>query len=232
MKRYLSFIALVSMVLSYSCSKSSGGGGGTTPVTFQPKTTGSTWNYTLHDNGTGSNTTYTLTATANDTTVGGLTYKIFTNSSGPNEYYNQTSYDYHQFQSLGTTGVNLDFLYLKDQVAAGTTWTTNSTASITVPGIPTPVPINIKLDFKIEEKLNSYTVAGIPYNDVVKVSTVPTITTTIPGVTINTTSNIYYYYGRGVGRLYNAFDLTIAVPLASFYQSVSTTTTLNTYHIN
>ena len=179
------------------------------PATFMPLTVGSSWTYSTQTYSPAPSTgSYTIKATAKDSMVSGKTYKVFTNSSADNEYYNITNTDYFQLGNLAALNQRLELLYLKD-AAMGTTWT--ETKIITFPGIPTP--ISLPLNYSITEKGNSYTVGSKTFSDVTHVKvTIGAIT--VMGFPITPISDFNYYYARGVGRIYARTKLTITVPLA------------------
>jgi len=166
---------------------------------FMSFTTGSTWQYTFTNNPstTPVETNYTLTATANDSVANGRTYKIFTNSSGPNEYYNITGSDYYTFRKLPDLlgGTSIEVLYLKDNLGVNGTWTQ------VVPINYSGFPIQLTLNNKIAEKGITKTVSGKTYNDVTKVTT----TLSVSGLPFSITlvSDIEYYYAPKVGQIEN-----------------------------
>ncbi|MES2777719.1 MAG: hypothetical protein V4722_26305 [Bacteroidota bacterium] len=180
-----------------------------TPATFMPVTAGSSWTYStqtyLPVPSTGS---YTLKATAKDSTISGKTYKVFSNSSADNEYYNITGTDYFQLGNLAAVNQRLELLYLKE-AAVGITWT--ETKTINFPGVPTP--ISVPLNYSITEAGISYTVGAKTFSDVTHVK-ITLGTVTVMGFPITPVSDFNYYYARGVGRIYARTKLTISVPIA------------------
>lgn len=223
MKQLISLFFMASVLLVFSCKKSGSGSSGN----FQPVTTGSKWTYTDSNLTTALASTYTLTVSGVDTTINTRLYKIFSSTNGINQYFNVSGSDYYQYRGLGISGANVEFLYLKDNYNAGQTWTTNSSLNLTIPGIPLPVAVNVSILYKIEEKLATYSVNGVTYNDVVRVSSVPTFSSLLP---ITTTSNINYYYARGIGMIYSKFQLNVST--TGFGQAVDNETRLKSYTIN
>ncbi len=179
------------------------------PATFLPVKAGSSWTYTTQAYAPVPSTgTFTLKATAKDTVISSKTYKVFTNSSADNEYYNVTGTDYFQLGNLAALNQRLELLYLKD-AAVGTTWA--ETKTITFPGVPTP--INVPLNYSVTKKGISYVVGAKTFTDVTHVKiTIGTLT--VMGFPITPVSDFNYYYARGVGRIYARTKLTISVPLA------------------
>jgi len=180
-----------------------------TPASFMPLTTGSSWTYATQTYqpapATGS---YTIKATAKDSTISSKTYKVFTNTSGANEYYNVTGTDYYQLGNLAALNQSIELLYLKD-AAVGTSWT--ETKTITFPGVPTP--INVPLNCSVTETGISYTVGAKTFTDVTHVK-ITMGTLTVMGFSVTPVSDFNYYYARGIGRIYARTKLTISVPLA------------------
>lgn len=192
----------------------------TVPVTYQPITTGSEWNYTT----TGTiasgpvNVVYKLTSTSKDTASGGRTYKVFTNSAGPNEYYNKTGNDYYRISSFAALPQALDVLYLKDNQTAGASW--SETKTITIPGAPFPVPVN--LNFTIVGNKFDTSFNGNSFKEVIRVKVTPSIT----GVTIDN-NDITYLFAKDVGMIVNKVRLKVS--LASI--DVNTETKLGAFII-
>ncbi|MBP9098158.1 MAG: hypothetical protein KBF74_05030, partial [Ferruginibacter sp.] len=129
----LLFACLFSAFFAVSCKKSDDT---ITPVVekYMTLTTGSTWNYELINNTLPTSTTlYTLTALNRDSSVSGRVYRVFSNSNGPNEYYNITGdNDYYTFRNLSSViavGKKID-LYLITNQAKDFTWSQNYGFSI------------------------------------------------------------------------------------------------------
>lgn len=222
MKQLIYLFFLTSILLVFSCKKSGSDSSGN----FQPVTTGSKWTYTDSNLTTALASTYTITVSGVDTTINARVYKIFNSTNGINQYFNVSGSDYYQYRGLGFAGANIEFLYLKDNYTTGQTWTTSSSLNVTVPGVPIPVAVNVSILYKIEEKLATYSVNGVTYNDVVRVSSVPTFSSVLP---ITTTSNINYYYARGIGMIYSKFQLNVSA--TGFGQAVDNETRLKSYTI-
>ena len=225
MKKIL-FGAFASCLFLLSCSKSDN-----TPAAgdkFMSLSVGSTWNYQFINNITLASNAYTLTSSSNDTAAAGKTYHVFTNSNGPNEYYNITGSDYYRLQafSLGTTDTTLENLYLKDGAALNSTWTQAYT--LTVMG----VAVGVNVTNKIQEKGISKTVGTTTYSNVIHVVTtiaIPTLATLPGGGTI--TTDIHYYYAPKVGMIENDTKIDLIVPFVSINQHTDTKTTLTSANI-
>lgn len=175
---------------------------------FMTLTAGSSWSYKLTEDpssATPVTSNYTITATSNDSAASGRTYKVFSNSAGPNEYYNITGSDYYTFRKLPDVlgGTSVEALYLKDNLNAGGTWTQD--IPITYSGLS----LTLKFNNKIAEKGITKTVNGITYTGVTKVETTLSVTGIPFAYTLD--SDIEYYYAPKVGQIENhtTIDLTV-----------------------
>ncbi len=198
MKKILFGLLIAAVAGVFSCKKNDGG----TPaaVKFMSLTSGSTWTYKFTENAVPTN--YTVTATGSDTTANSKTYRIFTNSSGPNEYYNITGSDYYTFRSLRTSFIDtsLEVLYLKDNLGVNGTW--KQDINFTVDFFGTSIPLILTFNNKIAQKGISKTVNGQAYTDVTDVET--TLSLTGSPIPYTLTSNIHYYYAPKVGQIENS----------------------------
>jgi hypothetical protein len=206
MKKSPFWVAITLVTFAVSCKKSDPDPAPPAAEKFMTFTAGSTWNYKTTDNIAASNTNYTITATNTDTAINGRSYKIFTNNSGgPNEYYNITGADYYTFRTLPASlgGTSVEVLYLKDNLAAGETWT--QTTTINVSGFN----LTLTLNNKIAQKGINKTVNGIAYTGVTDVET----TLAIAGIPIpyTLTSDIHYYYAPKIGQIENKTKINFSV---------------------
>ena len=204
--RFAAILALLTAFLS--CKKDEGG---STPavVKFMSLTAGSTWNYKLTNNPSTAPvvSNYTVTATSNDSTANGRSYRVFTNSSGPNEYYNITGSDYYTFRklpaSLGDTSIEV--LYLKDNLAINGTWAQSIPITIST------FPLTLTFNNKIAQKGISKIVNGITYTDVTDVETTLSVTGIPAFVSYSLTSDIHYYYAPKYGQIENKTKIDFIV---------------------
>ncbi len=205
MKKILYGLLIPFVFGAVSCKKDNGGT--PAPVKFMSLTAGSVWNYKFTNNPSTTPVTsnYTLTATSNDSAASGRTYKVFTNSSGPNEYYNITGSDYYTFRKLPIElgGTSVEVLYLKDNLNAGGTW------SQTIPITYSGVPLQLTFNNKIAEKGIAKTVNGINYTGVTKVETTLSVTGIPFAFTLD--SDIEYYYAPKVGQIENHSTINLTV---------------------
>lgn len=188
--------------------------------TYQPVSTGSEWNYTTTGTSGANavNVSYKLTATSRDSASSGRTYKVFTNSIGANEYYNKTGNDYYRIASFAALPQAIEVLYLKDNLAAGGSW--SETKSIAFSGSPFPIPVN--LAFSVVGNKFDTSFNGNSFKDVIRVKLTPAIT----GVTIEN-NDITYLFAKNVGMIANKVRLRIS--LASI--DVNTETKLGAFTI-
>jgi hypothetical protein len=189
------------VLLFSSCKKDDNGNTPPTETNAYINTNaGSSWTYheTNSSGITPLNTDYTLVSSSADTSINGKTYHIFNYSYGGSQYLNISGHEYFQFDSIpGGLNQVFDRLYLKDNVAAGTTW--KQDLSVTVPDVPLPVPVTITNT--ISEKGISRDVNGTTYSNVIHVSTSIT-SSLIPASAL--TSSIDSYYAEKYGLIENS----------------------------
>ena len=185
---------------------------------YYPRTTNSNWSYEFDDNPT--DTMYRKVIAQTKSALGN-TYNIFMesydvtagfDSSG---YFRRSGGDYFQYFDIGFV-FDLDnpvwgeYIFLKDNVAAGTTWRSNTfTGSYTYTDSTGPhtVPITVRMKETIQQKDVSVTVNSVssPFTIIVKEEYEYSFD---GGATWNV-SDVYsiYYYGRNIGLLsWEAFD--------------------------
>ena len=221
MKKLL-FVSISACLLAVSCSKSDDPTPTPSAEKYMSITAGNTWNYQYTDNITPANSgSYTVTSTNQDSTAAGKIYHVFTNTSGPNDYYNITGSSYYTMQafSLGTTDTTLENLYLKDDVAAGISW--NQSYTIKVGG----VDVAVNVVNKIEDKGISKTVGTTNYTNVIHVtSTISSPTISLVGGTL--TTNIHYYYAPKFGMIQNDSKIDLVVLALTLNEHTDSRTTL------
>ncbi len=161
------YVVAVTLIFS-ACKKNNSNSSASTDV-YLNTTQGSSWSYTQTDkSGTKPPSNYTVTSSSKDTTINSRKYHVYDYSYGGSEYLGVDGHDYYQYDSIPVSGgINIERLFLKDNASAGTTW--NQDFSLTVPGIPLPVPLTVSN--KITEKGINRTVNGTNYSNVIHVST-------------------------------------------------------------
>lgn len=198
------FAGIILAASAISCQKDSNPDPNPPAVTYMSFTAGQARNYMVTDNTTSTSDNYTLTSTDRDSTVNGKSYHVFTNSTGPNEYYNITGNDYFQFAALPDVlgGTNEEMLYLKTNAAVGTNW--NKQISVPVSGLP--LPLVVTLTNTITEINSTKVVNSITYNNVIKVET----SVSVAGVPASAvTSDIDSYYAPKYGLIENHYVIGI-----------------------
>lgn len=202
-KIILAFAAICGGFLS--CKK------GSTPapadsLKYMSYTANTSWNYEMHDNLKSVTSSYTITATGNDSTINGKTYHIFTQSGSPNQYYLLSGSDYYSFQNLPATlsGALFENIYLKDNAAVSNSWPQQY--SVTTSGIP----LTITITNTIAEKGISKTVSGTTYTDVIHVtSTLAVAAFGIPLPSGAVTSDVQNFYAKKYGLIQSDYKIDI-----------------------
>jgi hypothetical protein len=158
---------------------------------------------------------------------------VFTNSSGPNEYYFRNGSEYFRYTTLpGLTDQSFELKYLVDNLSVGATWVETKSANVDLSALSIPgigiVPVTVQITFKIEEKGISHTVDSKTYSDVIRVSANLKITAPAPlGEIIPSPNDINYYFAKGVGMVHNT--IVFGVTLAGI--NVNSETKLTSYTI-
>ena len=182
------------------------------PIDYYPRTTNSNWSYEFDDNPLDTLLRKVISSTKSAL---GNTYNIFMetfdaaagfDSSG---YFRRSGGDYYQYVDIGfvfdlDSPVWGEYIFLKDNVAAGTTWRSNSfSGSYTytdTSGTHT-VPILVRIKETIQQKDVSVTVNGIssPFTIVIKEE----YEYSFDNGTTWELSDVYsiYNYGRNIGLL-------------------------------
>ena len=184
------------------------------PISGKPYTNtvdGTRWTYEekTQDPATGDTTSIidTVTVAGGDTTVEVGTanqriYRILQHSSGVHEYQNVSGNDYYRFQDVAAAGVQIQDLYLKDNVDVNGTW--NENVNIDLMGIPVPILIT----YTVTDKGLTKIVNGITYNDVIGVKTDLSSSGLPPGTIV---SDIKSYYARNVGLIEANYNVDVSL---------------------
>jgi hypothetical protein len=179
---------------------------------YSPLGAGSTWTYT-----SSSGASNKLTATNKDTVAGSHTYRVLTNSNGPNTYLGKSGSEYYRFGSLSSLGINnVEELYLKDNQDVNATWKLDQ--AFNYPGIP--IPLTATLNYTIKSKGGTRTVSGKTFNNVIQVR----LDISITG--LGSIGGGDFYYASGVGMIENTISINVVgqAPIAE-------TTLLTSYEI-
>lgn len=219
MKTKIFFLLFATPLFFTACNKNNSNDS-TPSGTYINTTAGSTWNY-HEDNSSGGtpvSSDYTVTSTSQDSTINGRSYHVYKYSYGGNEYLNASGHDYYQYDSIpiSGTGNNVERLYLKDDLAAGATW--SQVFELDISGSPIPVPL--KASNKIVEKGVSRTINGVTYTNVTHVST----SLSSPLISSGFTSAIDSYYAPKYGMIENT--TVINLDFSGITENVNITTKL------
>lgn len=186
-------------------------------VTYLPLTKGTYWKYNeVTQSGSNSTTErYTDKVLGKKSTINGKDYTTTTLKSATTTdtvYYSQQKHDYYQYSNLNVNGVGLvptEVLFLKDNVAKGTTW---SAPAGSLYGLPaTGNGTIIKNNY-------SLTVHGQTYDNVIHTQV------SLSVLYLGTIGTIDYYVAQGIGIVKMVTNVTYGTPY-------TTTTSLSDYQI-
>ncbi len=194
MKTSLVFFAL--LFIFSSCKKDNAPKDNPSNETYVNTNAGSTWTYRQTDMTDNNSTSdYTITSTANDTTIDSRKYHVYTYSYGGSKYLGLEGHDYYQYDSIPITGgVNIQRLYLKDNAAKDDTWKQDFNLQIQELQGAT---IQLTVQNKVVEKGITKTVNGKDYSNVYHVST-SLSSSAIPSTALASTIDSYYAPGYGL----------------------------------
>ena len=179
------------------------------PMDYFPRTTNSNWSYEWDNVATDSLLKFVIAAT---NVAGGNNYNIFMETDGTappggdsSGYFRKNSGDYFEYFDLASIGLDntdwVEYTFLKDNVAAGTSWTSSAYTN-SLGGIP----ITFRFKDSIQQKNVPITVnlssGPVTYQNVIVV--VERINVFIGGFWVDATSFYGYsksYYARGVGLI-------------------------------
>lgn len=194
MKTSLIFFAL--LFIFSSCKKDNAPKDNPSNENYVNTNAGSTWTYRQTDMADNNSTSdYTITSTANDTTIDSRKYHVYTYSYGGSKYLGIEGHDYYQYDSIPITGgVNIQRLYLKDNAAKDDTWKQDFNLQIQELQGAT---IQLTVQNKVVEKGITKTVNGKDYSNVYHVST-SLSSSAIPSTALASTIDSYYAPGYGL----------------------------------
>ncbi|MEP7371954.1 MAG: hypothetical protein ABI675_01115 [Chitinophagaceae bacterium] len=172
---------------------------------YFPRTAGSNWSYE-YDNT--QDDSLLVRVKAGTVALAGNQYNVFESTFdaaggfGDAGNYRKSGGDYHTYADMGEyfqmdAAVNIDYIFLKDNVAAGSTW-----ESGTITGTIGGLPVSVRVAFTIDQKDVAVTVNGEVYNNVIIVLEKYEV---FDGVNwIDVTDQIGYfksYYARNIGLI-------------------------------
>jgi hypothetical protein len=179
----------------------------TATADYFPRTAASNWSYQINGD---ANDSLFIRAKAGTVAIGGNNYTVFeatTDAAGGfGDYgaYRKSGSNYHTYLDLADyftvdqTTVPVDYIFLKDDVAAATTWKTDS-VSVSFGG----VPVNLRISLTVEQKDVMVSVGGIPYaNTIVVIEKYEG--SVVPNIWVDLTDEAGYvksYYARNIGLI-------------------------------
>jgi hypothetical protein len=179
--------------------------GSSIPATadYFPTTTNSNWTYF----DSYANDTLRITASSLNGIISGNAYRVFVSSQQDTFLYRKDGVgNYYNFTSLDGTSAPVEYIFLKDNVAQGTTWESPE-VSTTISGIPT----TLKYKMTLSGKNISVTINGTTITNVMKVQ--EDVMYKVAGVyQIGLTG--YYYYAKGIGWI--DYEIPALSPSYSF----------------
>lgn len=190
MKNNILFFCLICL-LGVSCKKEAGSNNGQ-PDDYFPLSTSSNWVY-LYENST-PNDSFKVTV-GNEEIINGKTYKEvlhqqpggFTNEL----YYRKSGSEYF----VNITDSDAELPFLKTDVPVNTTWNFEFNFIIDVNN----TPATLKYEYTLEEKLSTFAIEGISFNDVLKVSC--KISSSTNGSPFTIVGEEHKYYANHIGLI-------------------------------
>jgi hypothetical protein len=190
---------------------------------YFPITANSNWTY-QHEGSTADDTLL-VTSTGNTKTFAGNPFTIFSNNYGSggidSSYYRKNAGLYYEYMPADPNtgvGAGLEHVFLKDNVSAGTQWSTNFSATVSIPltgGGYKDTIVNAVIRDTLAQKLTTFTIGALPvFKDVLEVHTG------------------YYIVGSPLLIYYNKQWLARGVGLIKYYQYDGTTNPASDYTIN
>ena len=182
----------------------------TSSVDYFPRTAASNWSYQFDGN---PNDSLLLRAKPGTVTIAGNAYTVFEASDSAAgvffDYgvYRRSGANYHTYTDLGAyfgldSAANLDYIFLKDDVAVNTSWQTTPVDGTVTDTSGIVYPVSIRIVFTIEQKDVPITVGGTSYPNTIVVLEKYEV---FNGATwTDATALIGYvknYFARGVGLI-------------------------------
>jgi len=150
---------------------------GTALSTYFPLTAGSNWSYIFDQV---QDDSVFMRMKPGTVSLAGNQYSVmeytFDAATGFDDFgnYRQVGGDYHTYADMGDyfgldNPVNIDYIFLKDNVAAGTNWQSGPIDG-TITDSTGVFPVSLRISFTIDQKDVSVTVGGTTYNNVIVVT--------------------------------------------------------------
>lgn len=179
---------------------------------YFPTTANSFWKYASSNPAAQPKDTLRNLSTNNIFTINTDSYNLFTSSNSAavdSLFFRKVTGEYHQFGDMDIAGVAsnvvpADYIFLKDNVPAGTSW-----ESPVGNAIVNSVSVNLKLTFTITGKSVNVTIGNVVFKDVIKVTTAEQVQLPAGYTTVLTYET---WYAKGVGII----NLTAAAPFYGY----------------
>lgn len=183
---------------------------------YYPRTTNSNWSYEFNNDPADTIYRYVIPATKS---VSPNTYNIFMENNGStvdsSGYFRRSGGDYYSYADIGFI-FNLnqevwgEYIFLKDNVASATTWTSNNfSGTFTDPNSNQTYPVLVRIKETIQQKDVPVTVRGVTYQNTIE--TKEEYEYSFDNGANWTLSDVYsvFDYSRGIGLIkWEAFDTT------------------------
>lgn len=183
---------------------------------YFPLTAGSNWSYQFDGD---ANDSILVRAKPALIVLGGNQYTVFEGTDdaagGFLDFgnYRKSGSNYHTYADMGTyfaldDSVNIDYIFLKDNVAAGATWQSGN-----VTGAVGGIPLSVRIVFTMDQKDVPVTVNGTGYTNVIVVS--EKYEADFGTGFFDITDQVGYYksyYARGIGLIKQVYYYEDANP--------------------
>jgi hypothetical protein len=184
--------------------------GGTATTTYFPLTSASNWSYQFDGIADDS---VLIRVKPGTVTLGGNQYNVqeytFDAAGGFDDFgnYSKSAGDYHTYADMGAYfgldgPANIDYIFLKDNVPAGTAWQSGPINGTITDSTGAVFPVSLRVAFTIDQKDVSITVNGTTYNNVIVVTEKYEIFDGNAWVSVTELLGYYKsYYARDIGLI-------------------------------
>lgn len=199
--KYFWSLALVGGIVLWACKKEKSREGEPPPATppstcgYAPYTNGSTYNYESV-RGTSPDTTFFTVTVTGDSLINGQTYKKLASDTATTYDRCENGNYYQMVKGLSYQGFTADSVmsvYLKDNVAAGSSW------SDTVTVREGPINQDVYLNYTITQKGINKRVFDLDYTEVIAVRLSASVK--VLGQTISLGTLATNYYAKDIGLI-------------------------------
>ena len=179
----------------------------TDPADYFPRTEASNWSYQFDGD---PNDSLFLRAKAGTVSIAGNVYTVFEAqedvATGLYDfgYFRRAGGNYHTYTDLGAyfgldSAFNLDYIFLKDDVAVNTTWQ-SAPVNGTITDSSGTYPVSVRIVLSIEQKDATIAVGGNSYPNIIVVVEKYQVFNGVTWVDITAlTGYVKNYFARGIG---------------------------------